>query len=286
MHIAAGYKAYEQKSNFSLPKAIELAKRDGFDAFEINIVLNPLEYYNRFIRDIRKIEGMRLVVHADYLDTNLASGNIGIRRESVNQLREAIAFSKKINSEIVVFHPGRFFKKIYEAEAYSSLFKSLDEVIPFAKRNRVKLAVENMEDAQNMMCVKLDDLKRVLYRYDDIYLTFDVTHAAKNSTENYMIIYNTFKNRVIHFHIAGVQKRKSPEEVPLAQSEVDFSGFIKRINDRDAVLRLESADYQDLINSFKFVKRVIKEGDSKDSREDRKEDSREEGREQDGEGLL
>ncbi len=259
MHVAAGYKAYEQKSNFNLPKAIELAKKDGFDAFEINLLLNPVSYYSKFIKEIKKVKDIRLTVHADYLDTNLASGNIGIRRESINQLKQAIVFAKKIGAKVVVFHPGRFFKKIYEAEAYASLFKSLEEVIPFAKKNRVKLAMENMEDLQKMMCVKLDDLKRVLYRYDDIHLAFDVTHAAKNSPEDYMGFYSVFKNRTIHFHIAGVQKRKPSEEVPLAQSEIDFSDFIKGIKDKDAVVRLESATYPDLINSLKFVKRVVKE---------------------------
>ena len=119
--------------------------------------------------------------------------------------------------------------------------------------------MENMEDAQKMMCVKLDDLKRILYRYDDIFLAFDVAHAAKNFPEDYMNFYNTFKDKAIHFHMAGVQKRKSPEEVPLAQSEIDFSNFIKEIKERDAILRLESSTHQDLVNSLKFITRVMKE---------------------------
>lgn len=259
MYIAAGYKAYEQRSNFNLPKAVELAKKDGFDAFEINIVLNPISYYSKFIKQLKKIKDVRLAVHSDYLDTNLASGNSGIRRESINQLKQTIVFAKKINAKVVVFHPGKYFKKIYEAEAYASLFKSMEEIIPFAKKNKVKLAVENMEDAQKMMCVKLDDLKRVLYRYDDVHLAFDVAHAAKNFPEDYISFYNTFKDKAIHFHIAGIQKRKSPEEVTLAQSEIDFSDFIKEIRGKDAVLRLESSNYQNMINSLKFIKRIAKE---------------------------
>ncbi len=88
---------------------------------------------------------------------NLASENKLIVKKSINLIKKNILFAKKINSQYVSFHAGFRFdikpnklgksidkeKLITEKVALKNFKKNLKNLIIFAKKNKIKILIEN-----------------------------------------------------------------------------------------------------------------------------------------------
>src|SRR3989338_1869275 len=257
MNIGKSFTPYQKKTHFDRVKAVAFAKSDGFSAFEFSLLVTPADTYFKISRDIVKIKDMVFSVHANHIDTNIASINEDIRRTSVEQVKTAIQFAKRIDSKIVVVHPGIYNRKIYEQDAYFNLYRSLDELLPFAKKWGVNICIENMEDSERRLLTTLHQISRILDRYDGLKFAFDVTHAAKNDPNTYREYYKRFEPKIMHIQISGLKKSRQPGDVPLGLSELDFTEFIKDIKDYPGILRLESNDYETNMNSFRFLKNIL-----------------------------
>ena len=236
-------------------KALNLAKEDGFKGIGI-MIQESLNYYMENL-SILKQSGLKFCVHANLIDTNIASLNEGIRKESVNQVKEAIILAKALSAEIVTFHPGKYRNYLLEKDAYEKLFISLEELLPFAKERTIKLALENMEPRGNNLCVKINQIDKVINRYPELGLCLDVAHAGM-VTENFIEYLDVFRDKIIHFHISGVNYLNSHVEVSLKESRINFSLIINEISGFECMLRIENRTREKTLESLEFINNIIK----------------------------
>lgn len=257
MHIATTFDTYMELENNDLESALDRIKQDGFDALGI-VVTEPISYYREMIPKLKQ-SGLKFCVHANLVDTNLASSNKGIRQESIKQVKEAIDLAIKLGAKVVTFHPGKFRNTFHIQEAYMLLDLSIKELLEYTEQINVTLCIENMEPRHKELCVSAAQTNNVLKRHPGLMLTLDLAHVAMktDSVNDILDYYRQFKDRIRHFHISGNKPNKSHVEVSLNESGVDFSEVIREITDFSGILRIENRERKKNIESLEFIKNII-----------------------------
>lgn len=256
MKIATGWAGYSPDGS-NLSEAIELAIKDGFTAFEINVFGSPVRFFTSQSGEIRAVSqklDIPLAVHANEQTTNLASENEKFRQESVGELLETIKFTAEIGAKILVFHPGKYENRA--ESAYKNLRKSLETIGINAQKAKIVLALENMEDIEQKLCARLPGIKKVLDWDKNLRLTFDFAHAAINNPRNYWQLWEKLKSWVVHIHLSGVKKGQMHFDTSLAESKIDFSKVIKELKSLSFIVRIENKDYKKSLESLAWIKRL------------------------------
>jgi len=68
------------------------------------------------IRDILSTVDIEISLHAPYHDLNMATLNLGVRKETIDQVAESINTANYLDSKIVVVHPGFVASRKYKKE--------------------------------------------------------------------------------------------------------------------------------------------------------------------------
>jgi sugar phosphate isomerase/epimerase len=254
MMIATTLKTYLEETNDDFDKAFAMIKQDGFEA--CGIVMNdPLDRYLS-IKDKLRASGLRFCIHAPITDINISSTNLGIRKESVKQVKDAILLGKEIDA-VVTFHPGSFRNTFHVDEAYENMDMSIMDIMNFAKENDVCIFLENMEPGKKQLCTTIVQLKKVTQKFKDLNLCLDIAHAAM-ITENYMEYWHELKHRIKHIHISGINDQNSHVEVSLNESSVDFTDFIKTVKSFKGIIRIENRTRAKNLESLEFIREALR----------------------------
>ena len=239
MIIAASSVSYRNKRNTNILEQITCAKRDGFSACELHACFRGQRLSEEDIDTALKDE-MTFSVHANFKDNNISSLDPGIQNTSVSQIKEDILFAKAINARVVVAHPGCG-ETGYEEEAYDRLNQSLQELIPFARERQIVFTLENMDGTENKLFSRHQDVKNILALHPDLKLTIDFAHLGMTN-QDISFFLNDFADRIAHFHISGYFPERPHPKVPLEESQIDFSPYLRRIRDWDMLIAIEISD--------------------------------------------
>lgn len=150
--------------------------------------------------DVLSTYDMGFTIHAPLSDINLASHNEGIRKSSIAEIKKSMETANRLDSEIVVVHPGqtpilgrKLLPKILDFN-----LNSLKECSQYAEEVGVTMCVENMPDIKGLLFKNLDDLEELILD-TDAYMTLDVGHAHNNRyTVEDMLKYK----RIKHIHLS------------------------------------------------------------------------------------
>ncbi|MBI5072185.1 sugar phosphate isomerase/epimerase [Candidatus Woesearchaeota archaeon] len=239
---------------------IEKAEKDGFAGFE---VVPPIELLPEYNKNTSFFLGKNLLftVHFDYLGTNLCSKNKGIKEESIRQLRETIVFAGKIKAKAVVFHPGMYYEEENPEVAVTRLIGVLPSLLKFAKENNVVLAIENMENKKQQLCISPEQVMEFLQKFPDLMMCFDIAHALytnqkKNFAEEF---WRACKERVVEVHMSGIKEGMPHYKVNLGESSIDLTSFIQQLKEFSGLVKLENLNYEDIVLSKKYVEQKLGE---------------------------
>ena len=152
------------KDNSKISEVLNICKRAKIN----NIELGSNHRYQKNFKEIIKKYNFNYIVHNYFpipkknFVVNIASSNKKIRNLSLKHIKKAILFCKATNSSLYTFHPGflndpisasrsksnydfiweeKKIKKNYEL-AYKQMIVSLNEIVRFAKKQKVKIAIE------------------------------------------------------------------------------------------------------------------------------------------------
>ena len=257
MHIATSFSTYMVETGEDVEKALLLAKKDGFDAIGI-VMSEPLDFYRTKKEQIIN-SSLKLCIHSNLTDTNIASINEGIRNESIKQAKDSITLASELGAKVVTIHPGKFRNTHYIQEAYFNLDNSINELISFADERGITLCLENMEPGNKDLCVTLTQIEKVLDRHSKLMLTLDLAHVGMVVENEIDMIhyYEKLKSRIKHFHISGLKPKMSHVEVSLKDSDIDFRNILNLIKNFDGIVRIENREREKNIESLKFIKEAI-----------------------------
>lgn len=190
-----------------LDKALESIARCGYSYAEIwmehvwrDCPDRPAERVSSFLEET----GLRATVHCPVMDVNVTSPNIGIRKESIRQLFEAMDFSTAIGAQLMVLHPGRRFsvKERFE-DHWQMQVDVLVQALARAQDLGLTVALENMEFGSAVHSVKdYDDVLKVEKDcgITDLKVTLDTAHMG--DTQRVVQFIEALGPRIVHTHLS------------------------------------------------------------------------------------
>ncbi len=176
---------------FPFETALQVAKKDGFDAIELlceGPYLPRLALQNRQQFESIASYDFDISLHAPTVDLNPASVNVGIREETVLQLHETIDLATTLEASTITTHPGHI-KRINDrltARALTFAVSALREWAESSSAVGVIPSIENMPNNPKYFCTTVRELALFVDQCEG-YATIDVGHAHTNRTvEDFM----------------------------------------------------------------------------------------------------
>lgn len=146
----------------SVLESIDMAVKSGCEGIDIQADYLPEEEEKKNqVLDHAKKMGLALSFHAPCGDVNIAAQNMGVRKESINQMKQTIDMAQRYGARVMTFHPGKLTSTRENAEEkWKILLDSVAEIIAYAAEKKVHVALENMECRKKELVRTVSDLNR------------------------------------------------------------------------------------------------------------------------------
>lgn len=217
-----------------LEEAIAAISRCGFDYAELWMDQVWREFPESPADAVRAMlhkHGVKATVHCPVMDVNIASPNVGIRNESINQLLDCIEFARQIDARLVVVHPGRRFSvKEPASEHWKTQVEALGRAFDRAKQLGVTLALENMEiDRAVASVTDYHDMLRVIddCGIPDLKITLDTAHMR--DTQVILRFIDKLGPRIAHVHVSDATDKAL--HLRIGQGMLDLAAIVRALED-------------------------------------------------------
>lgn len=170
---------------FSVKDSIDVAVKSGCGGIEIQTDYLPEdpEQLDEVFEYARQ-QGLYVSLHGPSGDINITSVNKGIRRESVRQIKDAIAIAKWYGIEKLTMHPGLLSSaRENTEEKWRVMLESVREIAEYAAQMQIHVGIENMEKRKKELVYTVEDLNRFADVTQDnpwFGVTLDFCHFATN----------------------------------------------------------------------------------------------------------
>ena len=209
---------------------------------DLNYTLNYLEKKVKFVElvcdgnlDITKKENIQITqnynlkytIHCPLSDINLSSHREIVRKFSLKFVEELLKVANKVNSNLIVLHPGHNIFKYNNKESLNSLINSLKQLNILQNEYGVNLTIENMP-SYSMFMFK-EPVSEIMDNLEDLGITFDIGHSFLNNNIDQFLNYSD-KIKNIHIHD---NNGEFDDHLCLGKGIIDFNKYknkLKKIN--------------------------------------------------------
>lgn len=260
---------YVFTTEYDLEGFIEFAAKAGFDFVQLGYEA-PLKWVGdinkdrrRRIRTLAENLGLQVCVHSVANGVNVAWTNIGIRQESLKQLKESIEFTYDVGAELLTTHPG--WKDMlgyrYPEEAYALAIEGHCELAEVATSYGVRLAVENMPSGWTSFCVAPEEAKAMIevVGRDNFGLTLDVGHANILGADTIGEFITVLADKIFLIHLHDNDGKRDQHRA-IGEGTVDFHQVISLLGQAglNAPLCIEATNLDDLIKGKENLEQFLK----------------------------
>ncbi len=209
---------------------------------------------------------------------NIASFDKKIRTLSLKHIKNAIMFCKKANAKLYTFHPGfigdpekasssnknydfiwkkKEVKKSYD-EAFKNMINSLKEIVRFAKKNKIKIAIETEGSfrKKNLCLMQTpEEYKKLFYYFSpsDLGISLNIGHlnlASRAFNFSRKKFVDGIKNYIVALELSH-NNRLDDQHLPLKKN----AWYWKIINDLSFAKAYKILEFRN--TSIKRIKEVI-----------------------------
>jgi len=247
--------------SYPLPEAIQIAERLGYDAVEI-----WAEQYSRDkgkkLRFSIDQSPMIFTLHAFSYDINITSSNRRIRRESIRQSLQSLAYASEAGAKCVVLHPGRASaSKDLPAEYCKIQIDSLTTIVNKAEQFRINVYMEIMGPEKKEI-VTTPETANEIYRAisrSNFGITLDVAHAQLAGDP---IAYIKNLDNISHVHLSDSMPGNA--HCLLGQGNLKVMQVLKELKNRyNGLVIIEGRDRTDelgmVTKTIDILKKIRKE---------------------------
>lgn len=152
-------------------------------------------------------------IHAPYDPTaDLTQAEDVLRHSAIVEIRRCVTACKELGAPVAILHlnfPGP--RGI--SDRLKKVRESLDEILPFARSNKIRIAAENLADDNSLII-----LKYALDIFEDEYLglCFDSGHAAIH--QDAMELVGRYKDRLYAIHLHDNDGKHDLHQLPFEGS--------------------------------------------------------------------
>lgn len=195
---------------------------------------------------------LKYSVHSPIVDINIASLNKAIRKASIDEIKKAIDLANKLDSDIVVVHPGSipFLGKGSEDGIYALANSAIKELGEYGDDLGVTATIENMPAFEGMMYQDMEKLNQTLEAYD-MFMTLDIGHAyhcGYSPSEMYF-------PRIKHIH-AHDNNGNDDSHYSLGEGSINLKEIITKFESKnyDGIYIIEVNNKDSVKKSLEFLK--------------------------------
>ncbi|PAB57215.1 sugar phosphate isomerase/epimerase family protein [Anaeromicrobium sediminis] len=245
---------------------LEYTKKKGFDCVELNINM-PIFFPEKFTKEERqKIKSFKdenhieITLHAPE-DITLLQLQEGIRRATMDRLKEVIDFGYDIGASRMTMHIGSsvcftltdrksYLDEIYIEEYKKVVKENLMELSDYAK-NKIMICVEN--SGRFPKEIVQDTLEEVLKK-ENLYLTWDIGHSYENKYDEVkFFLKHIDKIRTCHLHD---NNGKSDHQI-IGNGHVDFQWHMDKMKSADIYHIIEVRPRENAVKSLEKLKEIL-----------------------------
>lgn len=227
--------------------------------YYINLGLDCIEILHDFPNDEFDIDilnsyDVNYSIHSPFNDVNIASIDKHIRKTSINEIKASIDLANKIDSEIVVIHPGKisYGARSYEDLVYKLNDESFKELSIYANDAGVYPCFENMPNIEGFMYKDVAKLNKIVEEVEG-YITLDIGHAHTNG----YIPEDLYFDRVKHIHVHD-NDGSDDTHITLGEGTFNLNKFFDYFskNNYSYIYLLELHTKESIKNSLDFMKNL------------------------------
>ena len=191
------------------------------------------------IKDILSTLDIKISLHAPYHDLNMATLNLGVRKEVIDQVAESINTANYLGSGIVVVHPGFVASKKYKKKrVFGVMVNNFKKLSRIAEDLNVQLCMENIASKPKAMGVHVKEIRRIhdLVNSDNFKICLDSAHTNTTglSPDHFA---GELREYVAHVHISD--NTGTDNHLPIGLGNIDFEKFLRALKPYKGYLIIE-----------------------------------------------
>jgi len=185
------------KEELSLTDKFKLVKELGFDGVELN---SPVDFNMSEILDAKSKSGIELptVVNKDHWSSPLSDPDPAVRKKCIDSVIKSLQEVKEMGGDTVLVVPGVVNEKVSYEQAYITSQQSIRELIPYAEKTGMQIAVENV---WNNFLISPVEAKRFIDEINHplVGWYFDIGNVLRYGWPEHWI--KTLNSRIMKLHI-------------------------------------------------------------------------------------
>jgi L-ribulose-5-phosphate 3-epimerase len=161
-------------------------------------------------------------IHAPFgKQRDISSLDDSIRLNAIDAVKNAIDACKAIGCKILIIHLNSTLPDDELEDRTKKAKQSLAQLIPYAKDNKVNIAIENLDDADSVSL--FEDILSI-YKDENFGVCYDSSHA--NLVPDPFDILKRYPNRIIALHISD-NRGTSDDHILPYEGSIDWNEFAK-----------------------------------------------------------
>ena len=233
---------------------------------DVEVILDPPAIYSsenrkKFIDLCNSYSSINKQIHAPFTDLSMCSFNINISRASVKSCVDAAEICEEIGAKVIVVHPGvgHFLINTIREHNKKQLIRAVNELLDATANFDIMICIENMPQDAHMLANE-GDVEEFLTNLnrDDIFLTFDTSHAWTCDMNN-ELYWEKFHKLVKNVHLADNANKKTDLHPALGSGKIDFHKFIDIVKkyQYSGILIIEIMTGRALRKSIDYIRQIL-----------------------------
>lgn len=185
------------KEGTSLTDKFKIARELGFDGVELN---SPVDYTMSEILEAKSKTGIELptVVNKDHWSSPLSDPDPAVRKKCIDSIAKSLQEVKEMGGDTVLVVPGVVNEKVSYEQAYITSQQAIRELIPYAEKIGMQIALENVWNNFLLSPVEakryIDEINHPLVGW-----YFDIGNVLRYGWPEHWI--KTLHSRIMKLHI-------------------------------------------------------------------------------------
>lgn len=191
------------------------------------------------VRELLDQNNLKSTIHCPHYDMNLSTWNIGLAKEVKKQLLNCISVASKLESKILVIHPGDVpSKKFPRKGCFKLMVENISKLTGPAADAGVTLCLENHSNTPNSLCITPEEIMRALdeVNSESLKVCLDIAHV-KSTGIPFEDFIKPLKKDIRHIHISD--SYGGSEHLPIGCGEIDFEKALKPLKGYKGIMTLE-----------------------------------------------
>jgi hexulose-6-phosphate isomerase len=196
------------KEDLPLADKFKLIKDLGFDGVELN---SPTDMDKNEILAAKAKSGIELpsVVNKDHWSKPLTDPDPAVRQQCIRSVAQSLQEVKDFGGDTVLVVPGVVNEKVSYEQAYNTALNSVRELIPYAEKAGMQIALENVWNNFFLSPVEakrfIDEINHPLVGW-----YFDIGNILRYGWPEHWI--KTLNSRIMKLHIKEFSREKMNKE--------------------------------------------------------------------------